>query len=73
MTDMEINVPITVCLIGYALLMLTVSLYWMTKIKKAIAELTKEEPPETAPSVQIYTLDSITAASVLPVETRSQM
>ena len=34
-SDMDINVPITVCLIGYALLMLAVSLYWMTKIKKA--------------------------------------
>ena len=37
------------------------------KVKTAIAELTKQEPPETAPTVQIYTLDSITAASVLPV------
>jgi len=36
-------------------------------VLKAIDEFTKQEPPETAPSVQIYTLDSITAASVLPV------
>ena len=31
---MEINVPITCCLLGYGLLMLVVSLYWMTRIKK---------------------------------------
>ena len=32
---MHLNIPIIVCFIGYAVLMLVVSLYWMRKIKKS--------------------------------------
>ncbi len=33
---MQINIPITICLAGYAVLMLAVSLFWMTRVKKAV-------------------------------------
>jgi len=33
---MQISIPITICLAGYGLLMLAVSLFWMTRVKKAV-------------------------------------
>ena len=33
---MQINIPITICLVGYAVLMLAVSLFWMTRVKKTV-------------------------------------
>jgi type II secretory pathway component GspD/PulD (secretin) len=38
-----------------------------TGIKKAIDEMTKKEPPELAPRVVVYTLESAPAASAVPI------